>query len=105
MTLAGATGRRLRRLASRHRVRVAAKWKAWLAKHHTTSPGVWLEIAKKGSAFDSVSYAEAIEVALCYGWIDGQKAAADDDRWRQRFTPAQAPQPVVEDQLPTRRPS
>jgi uncharacterized protein YdeI (YjbR/CyaY-like superfamily) len=48
---------------------------------------VWLEIAKKGSEIRSVSYAEAIEVALCYGWIDGQKAAADAERWRQRFTP------------------
>jgi uncharacterized protein YdeI (YjbR/CyaY-like superfamily) len=64
-----------------------AKWKAWLAKHHSTSSGLWLEIAKKGSEFDSVSYADAIEVALCFGWIDGQKAAADDDHWLQRFTP------------------
>ena len=64
-----------------------AKWKAWLAKHHTTSAGVWLEIAKKGSGIASVSYPEAIEVALCYGWIDGQKAAADGDHWHQRFTP------------------
>jgi uncharacterized protein YdeI (YjbR/CyaY-like superfamily) len=64
-----------------------AKWKAWLAKQHSTSSGLWLEIAKKGSEIDSVSYAEAIEVALCFGWIDGQKAAADDDHWLQRFTP------------------
>jgi uncharacterized protein YdeI (YjbR/CyaY-like superfamily) len=64
-----------------------AKWRAWLAKHHATSPGVWLEIAKKGSALDSVSYADAVDVALCYGWIDGQKAAADDACWLQRFTP------------------
>jgi uncharacterized protein YdeI (YjbR/CyaY-like superfamily) len=64
-----------------------AKWKAWLAKHHATSPGAWVEIAKKGSAVDSVSYAEAVEVALCYGWIDGRKAAVDEHRWLQRFTP------------------
>lgn len=64
-----------------------AKWNAWLAKHHSTAPGVRLEIAKKDSEIASVSYAEAIETALCYGWIDGQKAAVDDDRWRQRFTP------------------
>jgi uncharacterized protein YdeI (YjbR/CyaY-like superfamily) len=64
-----------------------AKWKSWLANNHSTSAGVWLEIGKKGSALTSVSYAEAIEVALCYGWIDGQKAAGDEDRWRQRFTP------------------
>ncbi len=49
--------------------------------------GVWLEIAKKGSEVDSVSYAEALEVALCYGWIDGQKASAGEHRWLQRFTP------------------
>ena len=67
-----------------------AKWKTWLAKNHATAPGVWLEIAKKGSAVASVSYPEAIEVALCYGWIDGQKAATDDDRWLQRFTPRTA---------------
>jgi uncharacterized protein YdeI (YjbR/CyaY-like superfamily) len=66
-----------------------AKWKAWLAKHHASSPGVWLEIAKQGSGIASVSYPEAIEIALCYGWIDGQKAAVDDDHWRQRFTPRQ----------------
>jgi uncharacterized protein YdeI (YjbR/CyaY-like superfamily) len=64
-----------------------ARWKTWLAKHHATSPGVWLEIAKKGSGIESVSYADAIEVALCHGWIDGQKGAIDADRWRQRFTP------------------
>jgi uncharacterized protein YdeI (YjbR/CyaY-like superfamily) len=64
-----------------------AKWNAWLSKHHSTSPGVWLEIAKKGAAAESVSYAEALEVALCYGWIDGRKAAVDEQRWRQRFTP------------------
>jgi uncharacterized protein YdeI (YjbR/CyaY-like superfamily) len=64
-----------------------AKWQVWLAKHHATSAGVWLEIAKKGSPVDSVSYADAITVALCYGWIDGQKAAVDEHRWRQRFTP------------------
>lgn len=64
-----------------------AKWKTWLAKNHSTSAGVWLEIAKKGSALTSVSYPAAIEIALCYGWIDGQKAATDEERWRQRLTP------------------
>jgi uncharacterized protein YdeI (YjbR/CyaY-like superfamily) len=64
-----------------------AKWRAWLATQHATAPGVWLEIAKKGSGISSVSYAEAIETALCFGWIDGQKAAVDDVCWRQRFTP------------------
>jgi uncharacterized protein YdeI (YjbR/CyaY-like superfamily) len=62
-------------------------WEAWLAEHHATSPGLWLAIAKKGAAAKTVSYAEAIEGALCYGWIDGQKGTLDDERWRQRFTP------------------
>jgi uncharacterized protein YdeI (YjbR/CyaY-like superfamily) len=67
-----------------------ARWNAWLARHHASSDGVWLELAKRGSGIPSVTYAEAIEVALCYGWIDGQKAAGDDERWRQRFTPRTA---------------
>lgn len=62
-------------------------WEAWLAEHHATSPGLWLAFAKKGAAAKTVSYAEAIEGALCYGWIDGQKGKLDDERWRQRFTP------------------
>jgi len=62
-------------------------WRDWLARHHQTSPGLWLKIAKKGSATPTVSYAEAIEGALCYGWIDGQKGKLDDEYWLQRFTP------------------
>ena len=63
------------------------EWEAWLAEQHPTSDGVWLKIAKKGSGRESVTYAEALEVALCYGWIDGQKGALDDAFWLQRFTP------------------
>ena len=62
-------------------------WETWLAKHHPTSKGLWLKIAKKASGIDSVTYAEALDVALCYGWIDGQKGAFDDTFWLQRFTP------------------
>lgn len=62
-------------------------WSTWLAKHHAKSPGIWLRIAKKGAAVKSVNYAEALEEALCYGWIDGQKAKGDQDTWLQRFTP------------------
>ena len=62
-------------------------WKEWLEEQHATSNGLWLKIAKKGSGVDTVSYAEALEVALCYGWIDGQKASFDEDYWLQRFTP------------------
>src|SRR5579875_3679116 len=64
-----------------------AEWEAWLEAHHADSPGVWLKIAKKGSAEVTVSYQEALQVALCYGWIDGQKGRLDDDHWLQRFTP------------------
>src|SRR5947209_13554612 len=64
-----------------------AEWEAWLAEHHATSSGLWLQIAKKDSGVDSISYAEALDVALCYGWIDGQKGKLDDRHWLQRFTP------------------
>jgi uncharacterized protein YdeI (YjbR/CyaY-like superfamily) len=67
-----------------------AEWAAWLAEHHDDLDGVWLTFAKKGSGIESVAYAEAVEVALCYGWIDGQAAAGDDAHWRQRFTPRRA---------------
>ena len=62
-------------------------WERWLTGHHESSPGVWLMIAKKGSALISVSYAEALEAALCHGWIDGQKQAHDSEAWLQKFTP------------------
>lgn len=65
----------------------AAAFEAWLEDHHAESAGIWLRIAKKGAAEPSVSYAEAIEVALCFGWIDGQKNGLDDHHWLQRFTP------------------
>lgn len=64
-----------------------ADWEGWLEEHQAGAPGVWLKISKKGSGFDSVSYAEALDLAICYGWIDSQKAALDDDFWLQRFTP------------------
>jgi len=62
-------------------------WEKWLDEHHRTSKGLWLKIAKKGSGIDSVDYAEALDVALCHGWIDGQKGAFDDTFWLQKFTP------------------
>lgn len=62
-------------------------WEDWLAEHHQTSPGLWLKIAKKGASAPTVSYAEAIDGALCYGWIDGQKGTLDGEYWLQRFTP------------------
>lgn len=63
------------------------KWADWLAREHNKSAGVWLQIAKKDSGNPSVSYEEALEVALCYGWIDGQKKGFDDQYWLQKFTP------------------
>ena len=65
-------------------------WERWLTGHHESSPGVWLMIAKKGSALTSVSYAEALEAALCHGWIDGQVRRRDEATYRQRFTPRRA---------------
>ena len=65
----------------------ARLWAAWLDEHHATSSGVWLRIAKQASTTASVTYDEALEVALCYGWIDGQKKSYDDASWLQKFTP------------------
>jgi uncharacterized protein YdeI (YjbR/CyaY-like superfamily) len=65
----------------------AAAWHAWLQKNHTKSPGVWLEFAKKGLKSPSFTHAQALETALCYGWIDGQTATGPAGWWRQRFTP------------------
>jgi uncharacterized protein YdeI (YjbR/CyaY-like superfamily) len=64
-----------------------AKWEAWLAKQHAKSDGIWLEFAKKGTGVASVTYVEALETALRYGWIDGQTASVDATFYRQRFTP------------------
>ena len=62
-------------------------WAAWLEKNHATSSGVWLKLAKKASGLQSVTYDEALEVALRYGWIDGQKKSHDETSWLQKFTP------------------
>ena len=62
-------------------------WAEWLRKNHAKSSGVWLRLAKKMSGFPSVSYGEALEIALCYGWIDGQKKSYDQSWWLQKFTP------------------
>jgi uncharacterized protein YdeI (YjbR/CyaY-like superfamily) len=62
-------------------------WEAWLTKHHETSPGLWLELAKKSSGPVRLSHAQALEVALRFGWIDGQVASVDAACFRQRFTP------------------
>lgn len=64
-----------------------AAWEGWLEQNHASSPGLWLKIAKKGSGYESVDYAGALDVALCFGWIDGQKNKFDDEYWLQKFTP------------------
>ena len=69
------------------RFRSARELEAWLEKNHEKSSGIWLEIAKKGAAARTPSYAEALDIALCFGWIDAQKRSKDDDVWLQRFTP------------------
>jgi uncharacterized protein YdeI (YjbR/CyaY-like superfamily) len=64
-----------------------AAWSAWLADRHASSPGAWLKIAKQAAAATTVNYAQALEEALRFGWIDGQKRSHDADFWLQRFTP------------------
>ena len=67
-----------------------AAWQEWLEKNHLKSNGLWVRLAKKGSGLRSVSYSEAVEIALCYGWIDGQKKAESEQAWLQRFLPRSA---------------
>jgi len=64
----------------------ARAFSKWLSAHHASSSGVWLKLAKKDSGVASVSYAEAVEVALSWGWIDGQKRPLDASWWLQKFT-------------------
>jgi uncharacterized protein YdeI (YjbR/CyaY-like superfamily) len=65
----------------------AAAWDAWLAKNQNSADGVWMRIAKKASGKKSITYPEAVEIALCHGWIDGLKRPESDTAWLQRFTP------------------
>ena len=62
-------------------------WARWLDKNHSQSSGIWMRLAKKASGSQSVSYSEALEVALCYGWIDGQKRSEGEAAWLQWFIP------------------
>ena len=70
--------------------RSASDFRKWLAANHRNSTGIWLLIFKKGSGEASITYAEALDEALCHGWIDGQKRPHDQVSWRQRFTPRRA---------------
>lgn len=64
-----------------------SKFADWLAKNHEKSNGLWLKIAKKDSGISSATYMEAVDIALCYGWIDGQKNSFDEKYFLQKFTP------------------
>ena len=68
----------------------AKAFEHWLRQHHATSAGLWLKIAKRGAIDASVTYLEAVEIALCWGWIDGQKKGLDEQYFLQRFTPRRA---------------
>jgi uncharacterized protein YdeI (YjbR/CyaY-like superfamily) len=71
-----------------HVVRDATSWRAWLDEHHAEPDGVWLVLARKGTTSPtSLTYDQALEEALCYGWIDGQAGRRDDATYKQRFTP------------------
>jgi uncharacterized protein YdeI (YjbR/CyaY-like superfamily) len=70
--------------------KTAKAFESWLVKNHDTSNGLWLKIFKKDSRKKTISYAEALDVALCYGWIDGQKKAHDEQAWLQKFCPRRA---------------
>lgn len=67
--------------------KTSQSFETWLEKHHAKSSGIWLKIFKKDSGEKTISYAEALDVALCYGWIDGQKNAYDEQAWLQKFCP------------------
>src|SRR5690349_5975345 len=65
-------------------------WRSWLESNHAGSNGVWLQISKKGAATSSVTSPEALDVALCYGWIDGQAKSLDAECYLQKYTPRRA---------------
>ena len=67
--------------------RDAKAWESWLAKNQDATDGLWMRIAKKASGTKSITYPEAVEIALCYGWIDGQKRPESETTWLQRFVP------------------
>ena len=67
-----------------------AELEAWLSDNHDSASGLWIKFAKKASGVDTVVYAEALELALCHGWIDGQVAKVDESFYAQRFTPRRA---------------
>jgi uncharacterized protein YdeI (YjbR/CyaY-like superfamily) len=69
------------------RVRDRAAWRAWLERHHDASPGVWLVVAKKNARRPGITYVEAVEEALCFGWIDSRPNTLDEEHYLQRVSP------------------
>ena len=67
-----------------------ADWESWLEANHDSADGVWIKFAKKASGIETVRYVEAVEAALCFGWIDGQAKSLDEQWYLQRFTPRRA---------------
>src|SRR5690606_38488019 len=65
----------------------AGGWSEWLDANHATAAGAWLRLARKGAGLNSVTRDEALDAALCYGWIDGQAKSHDDESWLQKYTP------------------
>ncbi|MEZ7005904.1 YdeI family protein [Streptomyces sp. AD55] len=63
------------------------RWEQWLEEHHESAAGVWVRIPRKATGLPGLTYTEALEVALCFGWIDSRRDKVDDLYWRQRFTP------------------
>jgi uncharacterized protein YdeI (YjbR/CyaY-like superfamily) len=68
----------------------AAEWETWLEDHHAAADGVWIKMAKKDSGIPSIRHPEAVESALCFGWIDGRREPLDERCFLQRFTPRRA---------------
>jgi uncharacterized protein YdeI (YjbR/CyaY-like superfamily) len=68
----------------------ATEWRRWLAKNHQKSPGIWLRFYQKNSGVETITYLDAVEEALCHGWIDGQAKSSDAKSYLQRFTPRRA---------------
>src|SRR5207249_1133344 len=71
-------------------VRSRRQWRAWLAKHHTSSPGVWLVFYKNHTGVKSIAYEDSVREALCFGWIDSLIKRLDEDRHAHKFTPRRA---------------
>jgi uncharacterized protein YdeI (YjbR/CyaY-like superfamily) len=62
-------------------------WEKWLSQHHMQIEGIWMKVAKKGASAKSIAIGDALDIALCYGWIDGQRRAYDDTYYLQKYTP------------------